>query len=83
MDICGFKHLLEVVSVILAFAAAAWWFAAAWTGHASFLNTPMDELDRSLRRQARCNAIAAFCAAWAAIIQLVVLTEMPVCRAFA
>jgi hypothetical protein len=83
MDICGFKHLLEILSVILAIAAAAWWFAAAWVGRASFLNTAIGDIDRILRRQSQFNAIAAFCAACAAITQLVVLLEMPVCRAFA
>jgi hypothetical protein len=83
MDICGFKHLLEILSVILAIAAAAWWFAAAWVGRASFLNTKIDDFDRILRRQSQFNAIAALCAACAAIAQLVVLLGMPVCRAFA
>lgn len=82
MDICVLKYWLEVIAAILAFAAAVWWFAAAWAGRGSFMNTPIGHIDRIQWRQALRNAIAASCAGLAAIIQLYVIWQMPVCRAF-
>lgn len=83
MNICDLKHGLEILSAVLAFMAAASWFVAAWAGRGSFTNTPIGDLDRSFRRQAKFNAIAAFSAGCAAILQYVVVTHMPICRAFA
>jgi hypothetical protein len=45
------------------------------------LETPMDQLDRSFRSQARYNAIAAFFAGLAALLQIFV-SYAPVCRDF-
>lgn len=81
MTICDFKTVCEAASGLLALGAAAFWFYASWIARGSFLNTPMPELDRSMRLQARYNAIAAILAGLAALSQLAVW-KMPVCRAF-
>jgi hypothetical protein len=64
-------------------AAAAFWFYASWISRGTFTKTIIDELDRIFQRQAQCNAIAALCAGLAAMLQIIVVWFMPVCRAFA
>ena len=81
MTICDVKSTCEILSALFALGAAIFWFYASWISRGSFLATPMMELDRVLKLQARYNAIAAVCAALAALLQIVV-TRMPVCRAF-
>jgi hypothetical protein len=81
MGICDLKHWLEILGAVLALGAAGWWFAAAWAGRGSFMNTPFADLERNQRRAFQFNAIAAFCAGCAAVAALVVL-YMPLCRAF-
>ena len=81
MTICDVKSACEVLSAAFALGAAGWWFYASWISRGSFLATPLGDLDRILKLQARYNAIAAACAGVAAIFQIVV-TRMPVCRAF-
>jgi uncharacterized membrane protein len=80
MGICGVKLSFEIVSAVSAFAAAIFWFYASWIGRNSVLNTPIDKITV---KQARLNSLAAFCAGIAALLQIVVTTFMPVCRAFA
>ena len=81
MTICDVKSAFEIVSAVLAFGAATFWFWASWISRGSFLATPLADLDRTLKLQARYNAVAATCAGLAAVLQIVV-TRMPVCRAF-
>jgi hypothetical protein len=81
MKVCNFKTLAEVLSVLAAFGAAGLWFYASWIARASFLSTPIRDLDRVMTLQARYNAAAAFCAGVSALLQMAVL-QMPVCRAF-
>src|SRR5258708_19175509 len=81
MNICDVKTLAEILGVVAAFGAAGLWFYASWIARASFLSTPIRDLDRMMTLQARYNAAAAFCAAASALLQLAVL-QMPVCRAF-
>ena len=78
---CGLKSACEFASGLSAFAAAGFWFWASWISRGSFLNTPFADLERNFTLQARYNAIAAFCAGMAALLQLAVW-NMPVCRSF-
>jgi hypothetical protein len=83
MDICVLKHALEILSVIFALASAALWFAAAWVGRPSLLDTPLLHLVPIQRRANMLNAFAALSTGLAVSIQLIVMLLMPVCRAFA
>jgi hypothetical protein len=74
---CDAKLACEIASAILAFVAAVFWFYASWIARGTFTQT-----DEIFSGQARNNAIAAFCAGLAAILQIVTWF-MPVCRAFA
>ena len=67
---------------MFALGAAAWWFAAAWAAWFPYFHTPFALMERYQRWQALFNGTAAACAGIAAIMQLVVSTYMPVCRAF-
>jgi hypothetical protein len=78
--VCELKTALEVLTALLAIAAAGWWFAAAWVSRSP---PTWDSLDRVARLQAIFNGIAALCAGVAAILQLITTAFMPVCRAFA
>jgi hypothetical protein len=51
-------------------------------GMKPFLQTAIADFDKITRRQALCNAIAAFCAGVAAVLQIATTGFMPVCRAF-
>jgi hypothetical protein len=82
MTICEIKTGCEIASAVLAFAAAGSWFYASWIGRGSFLQTAIDDFDQILRAQARYNAIAAFCAGLAALLQIWTTGFAPVCRAF-
>ena len=77
------QRRVRIGSAVLAVVAAAFWFYTSWISRGTFTQTVIVELDRIFTLQARCNAIAAFCAALAALLQIVVLRFMPVCRAFA
>ena len=79
---CDAKLACEIASAILAFVAAVFWFYASWIARGTFTQTPIVDLDGIFSGQARNNAIAAFCAGLAAILQIVTWF-MPVCRAFA
>ena len=57
-------------------------FYASWIGMKPFLQTAIADFDKITRRQALCNAIAAFCAGVAAVLQIATTGFMPVCRAF-
>jgi hypothetical protein len=81
MTICDAKSTCEFLTALFAFGAAIFWFYASWISRGSFLATPLGDLDRILKLQARYDAIAATCAGLAALLQIVV-TRMPVCRAF-
>jgi hypothetical protein len=81
MTTCDLKSVCEFLSAFFAFGAAAFWFYASWISRGSLLSTPLGNLDRIEKLQARCNAIAAACAGLAALLQIAV-TRMPVCRAF-
>ena len=59
--------------------AAGWWFAAAWLSRSP---STWDSISRVAKLQAIYNGIAATCAGFAALLQLVVTGFMPVCRAF-
>ena len=76
------KSWFEVLVAVFALAAALFWFRASWIARGSFLQTVIEKFDQIQRLQARYNAIAAACAAVAALLQLAV-AYMPVCRAFA
>lgn len=82
MEVCDVKKLLEVLTAVFALGAAAWWFAAAWAAWFPYFHTPFALMERYQRWQALFNGTAAACAGIAAIMQLVVSTYMPVCRAF-
>jgi bifunctional non-homologous end joining protein LigD len=79
--VCPLKTVAEIASAIFGLAAAGFWFYASWIGRGSLTATPIALLDKMFTLQARNNAIAAFCAAVASIL-LVVIWFMPVCRAF-
>lgn len=79
--ICQIKAGCEILSAVLAFAAAGFWFYASWIGRGTFTATPIANLDRMFTLQARNNAIAAFCTGVASIL-LIAIWFMPVCRAF-
>jgi hypothetical protein len=81
VQICALRSLAEWAEAPFGILAAAFWFYASWQGRGSFLETPMDQLDRSFRSQARYNAIAAFFAGLAALLQIFV-SYAPVCRDF-
>jgi hypothetical protein len=83
MTICDVKTGCEILSAVLAFLAAGFWFYSSWIARGSFLQTVIAEYDRVVTAQARYNAIAALCAGLAAILQIIVVGFMPVCRAFA
>jgi hypothetical protein len=83
MTICDAKLDCEIASAVLAFLAALFWFYASWIGRRSFMNTSMGAVDELFSRPARYNAIAAFCAGLAAVLQIVTTWFMPVCHAFA
>jgi hypothetical protein len=78
--ICEIKTAFEVLTALLAIAAAGWWFAAAWVSRSA---PTWDSLNRVARLQATYNGIAALCAGLAAILQLITTAFTPVCRAFA
>lgn len=80
--ICQIKTGCEIASAVLGLAAAGFWFYASWLGRGTSTKTPVAHLDRMFTLQARNNAIAALCAAVAAIL-LIIIWFMPVCRAFA
>ena len=80
-QICHLKDIVTYSSSGFALAAAIAWLVVAYWGWFDFRNTPLDKLDRYMKWQARCNAIAAVCAAIAALMQLS-LAWFPVCRAF-
>ena len=82
MTICQLKLIFEIASGVLAFIAAGFWFYASWIGRNSFLQMGVGEFEEIQRSQAFCNAVAAFCAGTAALLQIVTAGYMPVCRAF-
>jgi hypothetical protein len=81
-QICQLKDVITYSSAILALLAAGFWGRATYWGWFDFVHTNLDQIQRYMARQARCNALAAACAALAALMQLS-LSWFPVCRAFA
>jgi hypothetical protein len=81
-QICHLKDVVTVLSALLALAAAVSWGGATYWGWFRFMDTSPDQLDIYLKWQARCNAVAAACAAIAALMQLSLSWLFPVCRAF-
>ena len=79
MTVRDSKSAFEVLTAILAISAAGWWFAAAWV---SRLPPTWESMNTVARKQAIYNGIAATCAGFAAILQLVTTAFLPVCRAF-
>jgi hypothetical protein len=80
-QICDLKNVVTASSAILALAAAISWGMVAYWGWFQFGHTPLANLDIYMKWQARWNAIAAACAAFAALLQLS-LPWFPLCRAF-
>jgi hypothetical protein len=81
MDICVLKHVFEILVAIFSLGAAGFWFGAAWVSRVSIFGDPMRLVEIAGRRQALLNGVAASCAGIAALLQLII-TWMPVCRAF-
>jgi hypothetical protein len=82
-QICHLKDVITVLSALFALGAAISWGGAIYWGWFKFLHTPFEKLESYLKWQARYNAVAAGCAAIAALMQLSVSWLFPVCRAFA
>jgi hypothetical protein len=82
-QICHLKDVVTALSAIFALLAAGWWAGATYWGWFDFLHTPMATVEHYLKWQARCNAVAATCAAIAALMQLSLSWLLPICRAFA
>jgi hypothetical protein len=82
-QICHLKDVITYSSAVFAILAAGWWGGATYWGWFDFLNTGLVQIHYYMKWQARCNAVAAACAAIAALMQLSLSWLLPVCRAFA
>jgi hypothetical protein len=77
MSLSNLKVFIEVLSVIAAFASAAFWFQAAsinppWTGWAPWAG-PAPDVVQQLKLQSTWNATAALASAISASFQFIVL----------
>ena len=75
---CDTAVAVQWIIAIAALMAAVLWFYAAWRGRSSFLNTPMDQIERDFKAQSHFNALAAIATGVAAFAQAL-STQLPIC----
>ena len=77
MNICNVKLGCEIASGLSAFVAVIFGVYASWIG----FRTSISIFDKNA--QVLATSLAAFCAGFAALLQIIVTAFMPVCRDFA
>lgn len=76
---CGAVFALQQAVVGFALIAAIFWFVSAWRSMNPLTRTPMEVLDKEMKAASIANAIAAMCAGFSALAQVILLTGPSTC----